>query len=293
MAFDGNPATISSNGSAGHQLFITSGGQGYIFDLVANTLTQITDPDFLTPCLMGGFCDGYFVSLAAKSATPSATASHAFQISDLEDGTSWNGLDIAQVSQSSDELRAMKVSQRNIWLFGSKTTSVWADIGTANFPFAPVPGALLQYGIAAAYCADEIDNSLFWIGENTQGNRVVYRGEGYQAKRVSTHGIEYYLSTAKRIDDVIGYTYQDEGHAFYHLYVPGLPTSPVYDIAGPQGQQWHERALWDSVLLRWFPHVSRCHAYAFGKHLVGARNSSTIYEMNLNFTTDAIWRLVP
>jgi hypothetical protein len=52
--------------------------------------------------------------------------------------------------------------------------------------------------------------------------------------------------------------------------------------------QWAERGIWDSARLRWTPHIGRCHCFAFGKHLVGARNTGTIYEMSQNFYTDGI-----
>src|SRR5690606_1856057 len=60
VAMDANPATIHSNGSAGKQLFIVSGGKGYIYNLTDNTLTEITDDGFPTPALMGEYVDSYF-----------------------------------------------------------------------------------------------------------------------------------------------------------------------------------------------------------------------------------------
>src|SRR5690606_19501311 len=39
VAVDGNPATISTNGVAGGQLLITSGGNAYCYDLSTDTLT--------------------------------------------------------------------------------------------------------------------------------------------------------------------------------------------------------------------------------------------------------------
>ena len=79
MAEDGQPATICSNGSAGNQIFITSGGKGYIFRTDTNVFAEITDPEFPYPCSHGGFIDGYFIGLKAQS--------RQFRVSDLEDGT--------------------------------------------------------------------------------------------------------------------------------------------------------------------------------------------------------------
>lgn len=280
VAEDVANATISTNGTAGGQLFVTSGGHGYIFDLILNVLTEITDPDFLMPTAGGVFVDGYFVSMVRGT--------RAFQLSDLEDGTSWSGLDVGEVSQSSDNLIAMTVHRRELWLRGSKTTEVWADIGTANFPFAPIPGAMMWEGILGPDCSAELDNSVYWVGQNQNGARVVYRANGYTPQRISTHAIEAYLATAPRVDDIITYTYQDEGHAFFYILVPSLPTCLVYDAAAPANARWHERADWDEQLCVWTPHRSRCHAFAFGKHLVGDRGTPAIYEMSLDFGTDLI-----
>lgn len=284
VAVDGYAATISTNGTAGHQLFVTSGGHGYIFDLIANVLTEITDPDFILPTAMGVFVDGYFVSLVRGT--------RKFQLSDLEDGTSWSGLDVAEVSQSSDNLISMTVHRRELWLAGSKTTEIWADIGANNFPFAPIPGAMLWEGTMGLSCTAELDNSLFWVGQNTNGSRVVYKSEGYAPQRISTTAIEQYLSQAPRTDDIVTYTYQEEGHAFFVILVPTLPTTLVYDVAGPERMKWHERADWDDRLARWTPHPARCHALAFGRHLVGDRRSPAIYEMSLNFNTDQLVQLL-
>jgi hypothetical protein len=50
---DANPATITTNGDGGDQLFITSGSNGYNFDLNTNTLTAIAN--LAGKATMGGF----------------------------------------------------------------------------------------------------------------------------------------------------------------------------------------------------------------------------------------------
>src|ERR687896_134528 len=47
------PATIDTFGTAGNQLFIVSGGNGYTFNLSTNTLTEIADSDFPSDAAMG------------------------------------------------------------------------------------------------------------------------------------------------------------------------------------------------------------------------------------------------
>jgi hypothetical protein len=111
---DGRPATISSNGANGDQLFVTSGGIGYIYDLTANTIGPVTTN--AEPVQMGAFSDGYFLALKRGS--------NQFNISDLYDGTAWDPLDVFQVSTVADQVVGMFESHREIWLLGSQTSSV-------------------------------------------------------------------------------------------------------------------------------------------------------------------------
>ena len=261
-------ATICSNGTGGHQLLITASNVAYVYDLDDDSLTALADP---TPAAMGAFLDGYFILLLDKSPT--------FRFSALEDGTSWDALDVAQRSFSTDTLRAMCVNHRELWLFGSRTTEVWYNAGDPDVPLVPVQGAFVEAGIAGTFTAARLDNALFWLGQDERGQGIVWRANGYTPQRVSTHPVETALASASTLEHAVAYAYQEEGHAFYVLYVPGLDTTWVYDAASGL---WHERAHWDERLMRWVPHVGRCHAEAFNTHLIGDRQSGAIYEQRLD-----------
>jgi hypothetical protein len=179
---DSHSATISSNGSDGRQLFIVSNGDGFIFNLDTNLFTALdlaTAPDFPRPCVMGAFVDGYFLALQA--------ASDRFQISALENGLLWDPLDVALVSHTTGIVRALVPVHREVWLLGTATTTVWADIGDPDFPFAPIPGAFIEQGIGARFGWTQVDNSLVWMGQNDDGARMAYRAQGYTPQRISTH----------------------------------------------------------------------------------------------------------
>ena len=49
MANDGRPVTFSTNGDAGNQVLITSGGSAYCYDLTANTLTLVLSGGEVVP----------------------------------------------------------------------------------------------------------------------------------------------------------------------------------------------------------------------------------------------------
>lgn len=142
VGLDGNPATISSNGAAGGELFITSAGDGYLFTLATDTLTTIAA--LADKATTGGYMEGYFFALDATNGTVYA--------SELNDGATWNtGTSFAQRSLASDPWIAMKVAQRTLWLLGSKTSEGWYNRGTSPFPLEPHPSALIQHGCAAPF----------------------------------------------------------------------------------------------------------------------------------------------
>lgn len=278
----GRTPTISTNGSAGNQLFITSGGSGYTFNLATNTLAIIVDGDFLTPSAGGAFFDGYFINLLENSRT--------FQISALEDGTSWDPLDVFEISTASDNIQAMTVAHRELWLLGSQTSQVWADVGDPDIPLQPVPGSLMQMGIWAPDSLLVLDNTLFWLATSSRGNNIVVKASGYNPQRISTNAIETFLRQQPRTDDAFAWTYEQDGHTFYVLSSdswaesPGeLATSLCYDVLT---EQWHKRALWDTTFMKWRPHLGRCATFGFNRILVGDRQSPAIYTLDPTIFTD-------
>lgn len=272
VANDGLPATISSNGDAGHQLWIVSGGSGYVFDLITNTFSG----PLRTDAGMGAFLDGYFLSLDTNLAK--------LYLSALEDGLTWDETDVAQRNTTPDRWVSMIVSHREIWLFGKQRIDIWGNSGAALFPFEPVSGAFVEQGIAAPSSAALIDNTVMWLGENEQGSAMVWRASGYTPARVSHHALEYAMQGYATVADAVAFTYQDQGHAFYVLTFPTADATWVYDCAT---NLWHERGHWNASTGRYERWMPRFHAYAFGKHLVGDGASGAIAEMSIAYATDA------
>ena len=274
---DGRPATISSSGTESYQLLVTSGGQGYIYDLKRDTLTRIADRDFPRPVVSGLFLDSYFIGLKGQS--------RQFCWSTQLDGLGWNGADVAETQVSADNLLAMASSHRELWLFGSYVTHVWvlsADTSSQNV-FVPVSGVFIEHGCLAPYSIVNMDNTLYWLGQDKDGSGQVWRANGYTPERVSTHAVEYHLKKQGQLDAAVGWSYAEEGHSFYLLYVPQSETTFCFDAATGL---WHERSWWNNKTMGLEPHRGRCHCSAFGKHLVGDRETGTIYDMSLAYYTD-------
>jgi hypothetical protein len=263
IADDGLPATISSNGT---QLFITSGGLGYIFTLSTNVLEQIAAPGFPDNVSHGAFIDGYFIALKRGTRT--------FQISGLFDGFSWDALDKGTISAASDNLVALIADHRELWLLGSKTIEVYYNSGNPDFPFDLIQGSLIEQGCIAPFSVAKIDNTIFWLGGNEQGAGIVWRAQGYLPQRVSNHAVETAFQSYGNITDAVAYTHQDKGHSYYTLWFPAADKTWRYDVATGM---WHELGYWDGNA--YLAHWGCTHTYCFGQHLLADRRNGNIYVM--------------
>jgi hypothetical protein len=149
---------------------------------------------------------------------------------------------------------------------------VWYNAGLADFPLARIDGAFMETGCLAPYSVAKLDNSVFWLGSDARGNGIVYRNQGYNAQRVSTHAIEWQIQQYNVLNDAIGYSYQQDGHSFYVLTFPTAQATWVFDVSTGA---WHERAFWDGV--RFQRHRSNCQANFAGQVVVGDWEDGRIY----------------
>jgi hypothetical protein len=174
--------------------------------------------------------DGYFVFTSAE-------VSSRFFLSRLLDPTAFDALDFAYADTIPNVVRRVVAYRGDVWLAGEAGMEAWYDSGDADFPFRRRPGAFIPLGVAGPKTLAWGDGSLWWLGMD--GN--VYRTVGYQAQRISTHGIEALIAAAADGSGVTtatdGLFYTQGGHSFYALSFPA--NTIVYDC---NTKAWHERA---------------------------------------------------
>jgi hypothetical protein len=278
------PVSIADNGA---QIFFACNGPSFIYNINTGVFGPITDPDF-PGAVTVGFLDGYFVFNEPNSQKIWVTA--------LLDGYDINALDFASAEGSPDGLVAVSVDHREAWLFGSDSVEVWYDAGLADFPLTRIQGAFNELGCAAAFSVAKLDNTLFWLGTDARGQGIVYKANGYNGQRVSTHAVEWQIQQYGNISDAIAYTYQQDGHGFYVLTFPSANATWVYDAAT---QAWHERAGWDNGSFT--RHRSNCQCNFVGNIIVGDYQNGNIYTFDLDTYADngqiqrwlRSWRALP
>jgi len=269
LANDGLPVSMTASPT---QLLVASAGHGYVYDLGSGVFTA--DPANLVNPAMVAYFDSYFVSIQGGT--------NKFQISTPLDATNWSGLNVIPIQVFPDNLVAMVVDHREMWVFGQTKSTVYYDSGSSSiFDVNPNAGVIEQ-GLEAAVSVCRCDNTIYWLGNDERGAAVAYRANGYTPQRISNHAIECAWSQYPTRKDAIGYSYQEQGHTFWVLQFPSGKATWVFDAAT---QMWHERAYLNNGALE--AHLGQNHVYAFGKHLVGDRQSGNIYQISLSFYDDA------
>ena len=283
------PVSMADNGT---QLFVACGTNAFIYNASTEVFAQITDPDFPGASVVG-YIDGFFVFIQPDSQRLWQTA--------LLDGTSIDPTEFASAEGSPDGLVSLIVDHREIWLFGTRSVEVWYDVGGADFSFAPIQGAFIETGCAAAFSVSKMDNSVYWLGQDQRGSGIVYRANGYTPQRISTHAVEYdiaQISATYGISDAISYTSQEEGHSFYVLTFPAGNRTWGYDAATGL---WHQRSYRVNATNTLIRHRSNCYTFYQGKHVVGDFENGNLYEMSMGIYADAgqlqkwtrAWRALP
>lgn len=256
-------------------MLVDGSSNGWSINMTTRVMTQIFDAAFYGSVRVD-YVDTFF--LLVKPGTGE------FYVSPSEwvPGIAFDPLDIAKKTGYADNISSLVVMHREIWLVGIQTSEIWYDVGASDFAFQPMPGAFIEHGIAAKYSLAKYDISVFWLSQDLEGDCIVIRGTGYQAKRISTHAIENEIRQYSRIDDAIGFCYQQEGHAFYFLTFPTADKTWCYDLAT---ELWHERAWMDSngLLHR---HRANCHTFAYGTNLVGDHANGNLYQLDLDTYND-------
>jgi hypothetical protein len=278
------PVSMADNGT---QIFIAANPDGYIYNSVTDTFQQITDEDF-PGAVTVGYLDGYFVFNEPNSQRVWVTA--------LLDGLSIDPLDFASAEGSPDGLVSLIIDHREAWLFGTNSVEVWYNSGDPDFPLTRIQGAFNEIGCIAPYSVAKMDNSVFWLGADARGQGIVYRANGYQGVRISTHAVEFAIQGYANLVDAVAYTYQQDGHSFYVLNFTDADTTWVFDAATGA---WHERAGFKNGDFK--RHRGNNHARFNGSPIVGDYQTGKLYAFDLDTYADAgdvqkwlrRWRALP
>jgi hypothetical protein len=233
-------------------------------------LNQITDPDYPGASSVA-YCDGYFAfSYFGNTAE--------WFVSKLLDPTAFDALDFTFSDARPNLIRRIIGHRGQLWTIGEGGFEVWYDAGTADFPFRRVSGGIIDIGTEAPMSVCRADKSVWWLGIDGQ----VYRSNGYNPERVSTHAIEAIIGGTQGTPGLGLYalTHAYRGHWFYCLTTGDSPARTLcYDI---QSGAWHERSTSTDGNGPWAAAYAAVDNNSI--HLFGDRATNVIYILQMDAT---------
>ena len=259
-------ATISPNGGT----VGASGGVGTIAEMPVTAS-------------YGAFLDGYgFVVPAPRTKTVYFSA--------INDFTSWNPLDFFNKENYPDNVAALMSDHEELYTMGSlESTQVMRDVGAADNPFAPDPGAAMHIGCQAPWSVVRLGNGVAWIGQDVRrGMTRAYQAVGYNPVAVSTPAIEAVWATYASIRDAVSFTLMSWGHELWVITFQSANATWCYDATTGWWFQW---GWWNNVKNNWDrirPWV-HCVVALDGindLHYGGDWQTGQIYVIGTNYKTD-------
>lgn len=281
----GTSSGIVSMADNGTTMVLVDGSTlGYQVTLVGNAFSQITEATNGPPAALGtaysfpgadrvDVIDGFLVFNQPRTSDFYCTQNN---------NVIFDALNFAAKNGYSDNLVTIIVTRREIWLIGERTTEIWYDAGAADFPFQIMPGPFIQHGCVAKYSVAQVDGAVFWLSQDQAGQNIMARGEGYQAKPITTPAIVAEWAKYPTTADAEGFCFQFGGHAFYQVNFPSANRSWRWDETT---QLWHEPVYTDTDGNE-NRHRASCAAFAYGVNVVADWETGQLYAIEPDVCTD-------
>lgn len=252
----------------GVQIFIGDGPNGYTYTIASTSFAQVSDIGFpgADTC---DFLDGYIIVNKPDSGR--------FYISSAYDGSVWDALDFENAESSPDNVVRVFVDHGEIILFGSVTTEFWGNTGSADFPYAQIRGATMEYGLAARWSATKFDGGVAFLAKNITGQVEVMKLRGYTPIAISTPDIDSIINGYSAVSDATAFSYMLGGHPLLQINFPTANESWLYDAS---------TQIWSSLKSDTGRHRAEIHVDYLNKPYVSDYENGKIYKLRDDVYTD-------
>lgn len=274
---DGTIITAFGSGSGGAGTYTVSASQ-----TVSSTTIYAINWSVL-PSTDGAFEGGGTVDISDNYFVYNKPNSQLWAASDLLSPIT-DPLSFASKDGSPDDLVAIIVDRREVYLLGEMSSEAWLDVGSVPFPFQRIQGSSTQQGIAAAYSCARVGNSFAYVSKNNRGEATIVQMNGYIPQRISTHAVETTL-VGQDVSDAIAWTYQLEGHETYVVTFPSIGDNGLtwaYDITTGLWHKW----LYTNNQNQYERHRGNCCAFFNQQVLLGDYENGKLYRLSLSQYTD-------
>lgn len=263
-------AASPSNSINPSQVLVVDGVSAYLYNSSAATFTAVAAsfPNGAKTCT---FVSGFFV--AEQPGTPYFWVSNAF------DGTTWGALGFAAASAYSDTILAVDNLQGNLVIFSQLHTEFWQDQGLTPQPFAPILSAANEYGLAAVFSREHVDQTLIFLAQNKEGAVQFVQLNGFSPSVISNPDLEYIINGFSTVSDAVSLSYERDKHKFYQVTFPTANRSFLFDCA---------TRLWSDVQTgsQMGRHWGNLSAYYAGQRMITDYATNQVYTLSDTQYTD-------
>lgn len=227
----------------------------------------LSDTDAPTDVSMVDYLDGYILALKENS--------QYFYWSEIgvsgKDPANWSATNFANPSSKPTNLRALKVENREIVLWGNMDADVWYNDGST--PFSRLDGAYFPRGIIAPDSLVFGGGSFYWLDHERRictktGNQIAIISGPY----------DDHIRRLEPVSDAIGMFFSLGKNAFYVITWPTAKFTVVYNAVNQTMSEWGD---WDSAKALYTAWKGRtyCYCRAWDMHLVGDNSTGKIYKL--------------
>jgi hypothetical protein len=206
----------------GTVILLVDGTNAYTYTIATTTLAEVSDADFPDGANTCGWLDGQFIVDAGDG-------EDSFYIS--ANGTDWDALDFATAESAPDGLIRVFVDHGQILLFGERTIEPWGNVGGADFPFAPIKGAIAQFGLAARRSLTFYNDTLAFLAKNSMGQVQVMAMVGNTPQVISSPELDHIINNYSAVSDATAFGYLLGGHPMLQVNFPTANASWLYDAS--------------------------------------------------------------
>lgn len=213
-------------------------------------------------------------------------------VSDLLDASTVAALSSFQTNSSYDTLVSAISSNTYIYFFGTQSTEIWYNAGTAIQPLARVSNGVVQYGNVAPHSAVEVADNIYFLSQSKEGILGIAVMNGTQVQIISNSDFVSKILSYNSIEDAFGWVDIHDGHTFYNITFPNAET-----IIGSTtiGKTWSiditsgaifERRSYDTFLLTDHRHKANCKMAIGQLQVVGDFQTGKLYEISKDYYDD-------
>jgi hypothetical protein len=259
-----------NDSGAVRQVMFSDGPNGWIWDIAAQTWTQISDDAFHGARSLI-YLNSRFLGIEQQR--------RYFANCAVADGLNWDSTETYQAESAPDRLVCLAAYAGEVYAFNERTLEIFQNTTNpddiANHILFTRIGSPVPIGAGSPHGVCEVDSRLFFLGSNGAG----YYMSGYNPVRITTPAIETAWQACE-LSKCFVFTYESRGHSVVYFTFPDGHTWGYDCLSSARAGRpiWHRRETigldrWRlNTLVEWN-----------GGWYGGAYNSGILYQLDWDY----------